>query len=727
MPCFICKITVEKISGKKMSTEELIQKAITENIVSFNEDKTRVIYLLQNKTRHYRTEEIVQLNTYLELIYEYNYPKEHIQLFVPVKMGADNREADIVVYKDAKHKQPSVVVECKRKDVSPAEYNQSIAQAFSYAVSIGAEYVWATSGINHNYYQVSKNYPQQHIDIADIPKLNEEIKEYKYFKGNLQTIGQDELTSKFKQAHNALWGGGELDPSTAFDELDKLIFCKIWDERKPRRQGEPYDFQKITAIQNEKLLTEEEIEKENQKNITELAKRIHKLYREGKKVDPEVFKEDIRLSDQRIATVVGFLQDVDLGKTDLDSKGRAFETFMDSFFRGNFGQFFTPREIVQFIVSVLPIAHTSMVLDTSCGSGGFLLHALDKVRKQADEYFPDGIAIGERDESAEHHRHWHDFAEKNLFGIEINEQIARVAKMNMIIHDDGHTNVVSCDGLLPDNEIEAKTGNKDLKNNLFDFIITNPPFGSTVKQIEQAYTSSYDVFHKEIDWLEPSSKRVQRPNQSTEVLFIEQCFEFLKAGGFLAIVIPDGVLTNSTLQYARDWIAEHFRIIAIISLPQTAFTATGAGVKSSVMFLRKYGNEAIKNIQDKKANLQEKIKEDNNFIWALDKINQEKNTIIKSLTGFDNANNLSVKDIKQTDEFKAWRGERNAHFKQQSDSLKENTQQQYDEQKNLEDYDIFMAIAENIGYDSTGKQTGNNELDFIGQELTRFIQQLEDE
>jgi type I restriction enzyme M protein len=90
-----------------------------------------------------------------------------------------------------------------------------------------------------------------------------------------------------------------------------------------------------------------------------------------------------------------------------------------------------------------------MVLDTSCGSGGFLLHALDKVRKQADEFFPDGIATDKKEESAEHHRHWHDFAEKKLFGIEINEQIARVAKMNMIIHDDGHTNVVRKRYLIP--------------------------------------------------------------------------------------------------------------------------------------------------------------------------------------------------------------------------------------------------------------------------------------
>ena len=173
---------------------------------------------------------------------------------------------------------------------------------------------------------------------------------------------------------------------------------------------------------------------------------------------------------------------------------------MGSFFRGDFGQYFTPRPIVNFIVNTLPITHTSLVLDTSCGSGGFLLHALDKVREQANEYYEQG--------TVEHHKHWHDFAEKNLYGIEINEQIARTAKMNMIIHDDGHTNVIATDGLLPIDDIKdqdgnikqqgiySRTQNKGFSYNRFDFIITNPPFGSSIKQTEQAYMHQYGYAQK---------------------------------------------------------------------------------------------------------------------------------------------------------------------------------------------------------------------------------------
>ena len=300
-------------------------------------------------------------------------------------------------------------------------------------------------------------------------------------------------------------GWRSRNPSVAFDELDKLIFCKIWDEKHPRKTGEPYAFQ---IFRDEKP--------------KELLDRIKGLYSQGRKKDPEVFREDINLSADEIQTLVKYLQRINLNKTDLDSKGKAFETFMGSYFRGDFGQYFTPRPIVKFIVSSLPIDNQSRVLDTSCGSGGFLLYALDKVREQAGEFY-DKIK-----EEKDHYNHWHNFAEKNLFGIEINDQIARTAKMNMIIHDDGHTNVIAADGLLSDAELQAKSKNKEFIYGTFDFIITNPPFGSSIKLTEKAYLHQYNLGKKEIDWLSTNgnSKETNRDSQSTEILFLEQCHNF---------------------------------------------------------------------------------------------------------------------------------------------------------------------------------------------------------
>jgi type I restriction enzyme M protein len=554
----------------------------------------------------------------------------------------------------------------------------------------------------------------------------DEVAAYKFAKGShsdLLVLKQEDLTRIFKQAHNSLWGGGELNPSDAFDELDKLIFCKVWDERKTKK-GKPYQFQ---------IFQKETDTKINQ----DLFERINKLYLSGREKDPEVFKEDIKLTPEKLHTVVKYLEKVNLNKTDLDSKGRAFETFLGSFFRGDFGQFFTPRPIVKFVVDVLPIKNDSFVLDTSCGSGGFLLHALDKIRKQANEVYPNYLTDVE--EAKEHHNFWHDFAEYQLYGIEINNQIARTAKMNMIIHDDGHTNVIAADGLLPPDDfvneknealtqgLVSRSGNKGFNYNHFNFIITNPPFGSSIKQTEQAYMHQYGYAQKDIDWLNPKSKKTNRDNQSTEILFIEQCHKFLTEGGYLAIVVPDGILTNSSLQYVRDGLEEKFRIVAVISMPQTAFQATGAGVKSSVMFLKKHTAQMTETIQHQKIGLQDKLKEQNQYLEHLQALDKQKKQQIKELIGFDNTEKLQGKALTDSENFKEWKKQLNAEYKDKIESIKETLAEQYTEQKQqfLDDYPIFMAIAEDIGYDATGKPTNNNELDQIGSELERFIEAIE--
>lgn len=710
----------------------LIQEGINKGLIKFDDERKYITYVHQNKRRNYSNpEEQVQADSFLKLVLIYGYAPERIAQFVSVKIGSDTREADIIVYNNDEHTSAHIIVECKKEDVSELEFKQAIAQAFSYAATgtVRAKYFWITSKIKDAYFEIPEKEAKKYLSVPDVPQYGvSKLAKFKYAKGGgssngqklfeLEIVTEEGLTRRFKQAHNSLWGGGELNPSEAFDELDKLIFCKIWDENKPRKKGEAYDFQIFSESTEDKT------------NKT-LKKHINALYAEGRKKDPEVFKDDIRLSLEKLRTVVGYLESIHLSNTDLDSKGRAFETFMGSFFRGDFGQYFTPRPIVKFVVDALPINNDSLVLDTSCGSGGFLLHAQDKVRKQADEYY-------DRD-TVEHYNYWHKFAEKNLFGIEINEQIARTAKMNMIIHDDGHTNVIATDGLLSIDDIKDEDGNiiqkgiySRTKNtgfayNRFDFIITNPPFGSSIKQTEQAYMHQYGYALKDIDWLNPKSKQTARDNQSTEILFIEQCHKFLAEGGYLAIVIPDGILTNSSLQYVRDGIEEKYRIAAVVSMPQTAFQATGAGVKSSVLFLKKYTAQTTEQIQNQKTGLQDSIKENNDYLKQLQQIDNGKKQHIKDLKGFDNTEGLEGKVLTQSDAYKEWKKEVNAEYKKRVDTLKETLSEQYLEQKQqtLDDYPIFMAIAEDIGYDATGKPTNNNELDVIGKELARFIEAIE--
>lgn len=728
---------------------DIIQKGIEKGLISFDAEKKYITYVHQNKKRNYTNpEEQVQAETFLKLVLSYNYPVERIKQFQSVTMASQVKEADIIVYNDDDCTKPHIVVECKKTEVSELEFIQAIEQAASYAYALSGtvKYLWVTSGIKNEHFLIDKESDVKQT-IPDIPRFGvTEIEKYKYAKGGraaneeagnneikqkffeLEVIDEDDLTRRFKQAHNALWAGGELNPSEAFDELDKLIFCKIWDERKPRKNGEPYDFQifnePVPKDADEKKIAEIEL-----KISQALYKRITGLYAEGKKKDPEVFKDDIRLNHQKVKTVVGYLEGISLSLTDLDSKGKAFETFLGSYFRGDFGQYFTPRAIVKFIVNSLPMNNESRVLDTSCGSGGFLLYALDKVRTQANEYYPNHETNPR--EATQHWTHWHDFAEKNLFGIEINEQIARTAKMNMIIHDDGHTNVISSDGLLQSEAMIKKSGNQEFKYNSFDYIITNPPFGSSVKQTEKAYLHQYNLGNKDISWLDTKNSAVKgRANQSTEVLFIEQCWNFLKPGGFLAIVIPDGVLTNSSLQYVRDNIEEWYRIVAVVSMPQTAFAHTGAGVKSSVMFLRKWNKETTEKIKADKISLQDQIKTEAKYLKTVAKIEKQKKQVIKDMTGFENSTGKTeAKEILKTQEFKDWKTEITNQYNQQITDLKEELSDKYiaEKQEKLDDYPIFMAIAEDIGYDATGKPTGNNELDVIETELKRFIAHITEE
>ncbi len=694
-----------------------------------------------------------------------------------------NDLADIVVYTDDTLTTAYIVVECKKETVSDAEYKQAIEQGFGNANSLKASFLWVTSKTLNNYYDVAGfgGMEREKNQLADIPRFGKtDVSKARFYKGGINEdgetafdigeIAESELTRLFKQAHQALWGGGKRGPSEAFDELDKLIFCKIRDEKRDRKKGTPYDFQVFTKEKSE-----------------DLQKRINKIYEEGRIFDPEVFRDDIRLNAKELETVVGYLAKVNLSDTDLDSKGRAFESFMGSFFRGEFGQYFTPRPVVDFIVDVLPIEKDDFVLDPSCGSSGFLLHILNKIRQQADDFYD--INAEER----KHYQYWHDFAEQKLYGIEINDQIARTAKMNMILHDDGHTNVLAHDGLEPIEKIQsyARTnkskGYFNFQKNHFQHIATNPPFGSVIKAKEKAYIGDYDLGKKHIDWIFTKLNNVQtddaRDSQKSEILFIEQCYKFLKPNGFLAIVLPDGILTNSSLQFVRDWIEEHFRIVAVVSLPQTAFTHTGAGVKSSVLFARKYNEKETIAIRNLKLGIQDDLFNEARYRGEFKRLAQEKAETIKkgdliiqainealvnhiealrnqssestrsestlqretasearrkqtkvwtlneTLNGTLNERQLireaneKSKEYQKTEAYKTWKQEVADRFNEQIEAVKEALNDEYLEKvrEKAANYPIFMAIAEEIGYDATGRETKRNELIEIGAQLKEFI------
>ncbi|MBA7568732.1 hypothetical protein ES708_10466 [subsurface metagenome] len=583
--------------------EETIQRGKKEGLIRISDDNAKITYLCSREytTSFKNPEEKVRASYFVELVDDYNYPKEHINIEHPVPRRTPEDRADIVVFEDDALKKPYLVVECKKDGISDAEFKQAIEQVFGNANSLRAKFASVIAGTTRTAFDIAGFTPEERGKnvISDIPQRYGRTPRYRFIKGDenkeLKIVQKEDLIRTLEKAHDTVWQGGRLAPTTAFDEISKLLFCKLQDEKESSitKKGEHYKFQVGTY-----------------ETADEVFNRINSIYQAAKQKDSEVFKDDIRLEPKIVYSVVEHLQGINFNKTDLDIKGVAFERFMEDFFRGKMGQYFTPRELIRFSVRMLNPQTDDMLLDPACGSGGFLLNAMDLIREQAEKEHDD--------DPVDAYRVWHDFAKDNIYGIDINDQIARVCKMSMILHDDGHTHVISVDSLTDMQEIKRIHGK--FAENTFDLILTNPPFGAMVKQAEKPYLQKY-VLGK------------GRKNQKTEILFIERCLEFLRPGtGRMGIVLPDGILTNSSLQYVRDFIMERTRIFAVVSLPQFAFTHFGAGVKSSLVFLRKKA-----------------------------------------------------------------------------------------EGEKLDNYPIFMAIADHIGYDATGRKIAQNDLDMIVEEYHKFV------
>lgn len=534
--------------------------------------KTRITYVAVGREEIFDDpEEQVRAEFWAELIYRYSYEPERIGIEITVPDRTPKDSADLVVFRDDERKDPFAVIETKKDGISDNEFEQAVEQAAGNGTAdkFRAEYIGVVAGLTRRFLDFSGAYGAMEREknvIADLPAAYGKPQEFKFTKNgalDIQAVSREDLITAIAKCHQTLWQGGKLSPPQAFSELCKLIFVKIADEKAKRKKNEPYQFQ-IKTHESSKSL----------------AGRIRKLYDEQKARDPDVFTDTIKVSDGQVRAIVTHLQEINLNATDLDVKGLAFEQFMDGFFKGDFGQYFTPREVIRFTVDLVTPTNDDRVLDPACGSGGFLLYGLDAVRAEADDFYEAN--------TPEHFAHWHDFALKQLHGIEVNEEICRVSKMNMLLHDDGHTNVVCEDALQPIKDLTA--ANRDLKPGNFDIILTNPPFGATVDLADAPWLTNYELGKKA-----PSGKgktREPRKSQKTEIVFIERVWELLKPGtGRVGIVLPDGVLYNKTLAYVREFMRSRFQISAIVSLPASAFAHYGTTVKASVVVMRRRADD----------------------------------------------------------------------------------------------------------------------------------------
>jgi len=545
-------------------TEQVIERAeepwtergLRKGLISLAQDGNKITYHCANDGGTYSDdytdpEEPVRASLFVELVEKYKYPPERIWVEKHVSDRRPDYPADLIVFEDNELKKPYILGETKKVGVSETEFNKAIDKAFENAHLVGGVKYIVVDCANWRVVFDYANYPpgeRQKNIVRDLPVAYGNVPEYKFIKGDvnwdLPAATFNELKRRFQRCHDSIWQGGKLDPAQAFDEMSKLMFAKYWDELFYTKNGAPYSFQ-IGTKETERVV----------------ADRVRTVYKHARDQKGDVFGEDLKVPDHVLYLVVDILEDISLKKTDLDAKGRAFETFLGEIFRGKMGQYFTKREIVTFMVNMLDPDWNDWVVDPACGSGGFLLYAWDHVHKRlARDYAGDHDAILRLD--------W-EFSHKHIFGAEINERIARIAMMDMVIHEDGSSNIVRADSLGPWSVFPQDK----IAEGRFSICLTNPPFGAVVNH--QADLSRFQLGRG-------------RPSQKTEILFIERCLQLLKPSGKLGIVLPDGILTNSSLDYVRKCIEENARLLAVVSLPPHTFVPAGAGVKASLLFLQKF-------------------------------------------------------------------------------------------------------------------------------------------
>ena len=329
---------------------------------------------------------------------------------------------------------------------------------------------------------------------------------------------------------------------------------------------------------------------------------------------PQIFEanDEIKLQPRSLAWIVSELQAYSLLETHVDVKGKAYEELVGANLRGDRGEFFTPRNIMRMAVEMVNPKPEEKVCDTSCGTGGFLVTAMNHIIEQLKREVTDDLGIGELNWSDDHKRIVRDrikqIVASDFYGFDINPDLVKATKMNMVMNNDGSGNIYRNDSLLPPHEwsqelkqeladaLNIQTENITNADSIafFDVIVTNPPFGSKIPINDTHILEQFDIgriWRKggETGWVISDTLQT---SVSPEQLFIERCLQFLKPGGRLAIVLPDSILGNPGLGHIRQWLLEKTRIVASVDLDVDTFQPRN-GTQTSILILQKKTQEEI--------------------------------------------------------------------------------------------------------------------------------------
>ncbi len=700
-------------------------------------------------------EERVRQEYLCVLVNEYGYSLDQMdeELSV-VGRGAADARADFLIWRTPQEKADKktalVVVECKADNVTID--SKTYLQGANYAQYERAKFFVTHNNRETKYWKVDLERRMPNYDeIEDIPHAEATDEEIKEIISRLKVFREDQFADLLHQCHNIIRNREKLDPAAAFDEIAKILFVKVSFERRLKvgRQRKNL-FSKDFLVQQKNLYEDP---------IDTLFTETKKEYRADK-----IFEQDekINLKFNTVKDIIEKLERYNLSDTSEDVKGIAFEKFLGRTFRGEIGQFFTPRTIVEFMIRMVDPKEGDIICDPASGSGGFLIRFFEIVREQIlldvdNEYrkYKEEIdtkkytkkkkadllrkkyeqlqrqinPYASRAESSREDRQvsriWR-LANTCIYGCDANDRMARTSKMNMIMHGDGHGGVHHHDGFINVNGIFEER---------FNIVLTNPPFGANVEEsdiieeshvaipddIEKKYKTDYGTLYKEaIDKVRaavgksilnlfdlPKTGRIK-----TEILFMERCLALLKPGGKLGIVLPEGIFNNPSLAYVRQYCEERAFIRAVVSLPQETFFSSGASVKASLLFMQKFTNKEKAGFDALKtaalAEIEEKKKEQKNqLLEIIGKQNYNQSDFLPEGT-----ENYSKEQKAKASE-KAKEG--NIKLREEKDrakkALKELEEIILKEARALLkerfSYPIFMYEAEKVGITATGEADSN--------------------
>lgn len=528
-------------------------KAISKN------DEEKLVY--NEKTGKSAPEEIVRQLYLVKLTKHYKYPKNLIELEKSVNFGREIKRADIVVYRPDGIT-PKIIIEVK----APREEND-VQQLKSYLNAEGAPVGVAVNGKTRLI--LYRPYPKDFDDtLDDIPASDEEVADVLAKRKTLKDLREDDLKQTIQTLEELVLANSGAD---SFDEIFKLIYAKLYDEREAlTRPNEELHFRKSPTG-----------------NPEETKRIIDELFDEAKAEWSDVFdkSDKIKLSPEHLSVCVGELQDVRLFGSNLRIIDEAFEYLLPDVAKGKKGQYFTPRIVIDLCVQMLNPQKKEYVVDTACGSAGFLVHAMQYVWKNLP--------------TLEARK---DYASRYLFGIDFDEKSTKISRAIMLIAGDGKSHIYKTSSLdtrewsdrfkseLKElklvkefDDFETNRHNQETLQHLgFDILLANPPFAGEIK--EKHLLAQYA--------LGKNTKGKMQNKVERHLLFIERNLDFVKAGGRLAIVLPQGIFNNTSEEYVRKHIMQKARILAVVGLHGNSFKPH-TGTKTSILFLQKWTEEEL--------------------------------------------------------------------------------------------------------------------------------------